>query len=79
MNDARDRLLSSPIYSDAVKRLIGKLLVPDHLTSNERKECCQTYGTKPKSLLATKGFSHQEVSSVAQNRHGTNSHIRTRV
>jgi hypothetical protein len=39
MNNARDRLLSSPIYSDAVKRLIGKLLVPDHLTSNERKEC----------------------------------------
>ncbi len=39
MNNARDRLLSSPIYCDAVKRLIGKLLVPDHLTSNERKEC----------------------------------------
>jgi hypothetical protein len=39
MNDARDRLLSSPIYSDAVERLIGKLLVPDNLTSNERKEC----------------------------------------
>jgi hypothetical protein len=39
MNDARDRLLSSPIYSDAVKGLIGKLLVPDHLTSNECKEC----------------------------------------
>ncbi len=39
MNDARDRLLSSPIYSDAVKRLIGKLPVPDHLTSNEHKEC----------------------------------------
>ena len=33
------RLLSSPIYSDAVERLIGKLLIPDHLTSNERKEC----------------------------------------
>jgi hypothetical protein len=39
MNNARDRLLSSPIYSDAIKRLIGKLLVPDYLTSNERKEC----------------------------------------
>jgi hypothetical protein len=39
MNNARDRLLSSPIYSDAVKRLIGKLLIPDHLTSNEHKEC----------------------------------------
>jgi hypothetical protein len=39
MNDARDRLLSSPIYSDAAEHLIGKLLVPDHSTSNERKEC----------------------------------------
>ncbi len=39
MNDARDRLLSSPIYSEAIERLIGKLLVPDHLTSNEYKEC----------------------------------------
>jgi hypothetical protein len=39
MNNARDRLFSSPIYSDAVKRLIGKLLVPDHLTSDEHKEC----------------------------------------
>ncbi len=38
MNNARDRLLSSPIYSDAVEHLIGKLLEPDHLTSNERKE-----------------------------------------
>ncbi len=38
-NNARDRLLSSPIYSDAIERLIGKLLVSDHLTSNERKEC----------------------------------------
>ncbi len=39
MNGARDRLLSSPIYSDAIEHLIGKLLVPDHLTSNEHKEC----------------------------------------
>ncbi len=39
MKDARDRLLSSPIYSEAVGRLIEKLLVPDHLTSNEGKEC----------------------------------------
>jgi hypothetical protein len=31
MNDARDRLLSSPIYSDAIERLIGKLLVPVNL------------------------------------------------
>jgi hypothetical protein len=39
MNNASDRLLSSPIYSDAIEPLIGKLLVPDHLTSNEHKEC----------------------------------------
>jgi hypothetical protein len=39
MNNASNRLLSSLIYSDAIKRLIGNLLVPDHLTSNERKEC----------------------------------------
>ncbi len=30
MNDARERMLDSPIYSDAVKRLIGKLLVPEN-------------------------------------------------
>jgi hypothetical protein len=39
MNDARERMLDSPIYSDAVKRLIGKLLVPENLTSTERQEC----------------------------------------
>jgi hypothetical protein len=39
MNDARERMLDSPIYSDAVECLIGKLLVPDNLTSTERKEC----------------------------------------
>jgi hypothetical protein len=39
MNDARDRLLSSPIYSDAIECLIRKLLVSDHVTSNERKGC----------------------------------------
>jgi hypothetical protein len=38
MNDTRERMLHSPIYSDAVKRLIGKLLVPKNLTSNEHKE-----------------------------------------
>jgi hypothetical protein len=30
MNDARERMLHSPIYSDAVKHLIGKLLVPEN-------------------------------------------------
>jgi hypothetical protein len=39
MNNARERMLHSPIYSDAVKRLVGKLLVPENLTSNEHKEC----------------------------------------
>ncbi len=39
MSNTRVRLLSSPIYSDAIERLIGKLLVPDHSTSNECKEC----------------------------------------
>jgi hypothetical protein len=39
MNDARERMLDSPINSDAVKRLIGKLLVPENSTSTARKEC----------------------------------------
>jgi hypothetical protein len=39
MNDARERMLDSSIYSDAVEHLIGKLLVPEKLTSTERKEC----------------------------------------
>jgi hypothetical protein len=30
MNNARKRMLHSPIYSDAVERLIGKLLVPEN-------------------------------------------------
>ncbi len=45
MNNARDRLLSSPIYSDAIERLIGKLLVPDHITSNDHKECLAEMAT----------------------------------
>jgi hypothetical protein len=46
MNDARERMLDSPIYSDAVKHLIGKLLVPENLTSTERKECLVEMTTK---------------------------------
>ena len=46
MNDARERMHDSPIYSDAVKRLIGKLLVPEHLTSTEHKECFAEMTTK---------------------------------
>jgi hypothetical protein len=37
--NARERMLDSPIYSDAIKRLFGKLLVPESLTSTEHKEC----------------------------------------
>jgi hypothetical protein len=39
MNNARERMLDSPIYSDVIKRLIGNLLVPENLTSTEHKEC----------------------------------------
>jgi hypothetical protein len=39
INDARERMLDSPIYSDAVKCLIGKLLIPKNLTSTAHKEC----------------------------------------
>jgi hypothetical protein len=46
MNDARERMLESPIYSDAIERLIGKLLVPEHLTSIEHKECLAEMTTK---------------------------------
>jgi hypothetical protein len=46
MNDAIERMLESPIYSDTVKRLIGKLLVPEKLTSTERKECLAEMTTK---------------------------------
>jgi hypothetical protein len=46
MNDARERMLESPIYSDAVESLIGKLLVLENLTSTERKECLAELTTK---------------------------------
>jgi hypothetical protein len=46
MNDARERMLGSPTYSDATKRLIGKLLVPENLTSTEHKECLAEMTTK---------------------------------
>jgi hypothetical protein len=46
MNNARERILHSPIYADTVKCLIGKLLVPDNLSSNERKECLADLTTK---------------------------------
>jgi hypothetical protein len=42
INNARE----SPIYSDAVKRLIGKLLVPENLSSNKCKECLADLTTK---------------------------------
>ncbi len=46
MNDARERMLDSPIYSDAIERLIGKLLIPKNLTSTARKECLADMTTK---------------------------------
>jgi hypothetical protein len=46
MNDARERMLDSPIYSDAVERLIGKLLLPKNSTSTARKECLADMTTK---------------------------------
>jgi hypothetical protein len=46
MTNARERMLDSPIYSDAIKHLIGKLLVPENLTSTEHKECLAEMTTK---------------------------------
>ncbi len=46
MNDARERMLDSPIYSDAIKHLIRKLLVPENLTSTVCKECLADMTTK---------------------------------
>ncbi len=46
MNDARERMLDSPIHSDAVKHLIGKLLVPENLISTAGKECLADMTTR---------------------------------
>jgi hypothetical protein len=46
MNNARERMLDSPIYSDTFERLIGKLLVPEILTSTKHKECLAEMTTK---------------------------------
>jgi hypothetical protein len=46
MNDARERMLDSPIYSDAVEHLIGKLLVLENLISTACKECLADMTTK---------------------------------
>ncbi len=46
MNNARERMLDSPIYSDAVECLIGKLIIPENLTSTEHKECLAEMTTK---------------------------------
>jgi hypothetical protein len=46
MNDAKERMLDSPIYADAIKHLIGKLLVAENLTSTEHKECIAEMTTK---------------------------------
>ncbi len=39
-------MIDSSIYSDAVKHLIGKLLIPENLTSPEHKECLAQMTTK---------------------------------
>jgi hypothetical protein len=57
MNNARERMLDSPIYSDAVKHLIGKLLVLENSTSTEHKECLAEMTTK--FLMSTKSFVNQ--------------------
>jgi hypothetical protein len=46
MHDEIERMLDSPIYSDAIKRLIKKLLIPENLTSTEHKECLAEMTTK---------------------------------
>jgi hypothetical protein len=46
MNNARERMLDGAIYSDAVKRLIGKLLVPENIISTESKEYLAEMTTK---------------------------------
>jgi hypothetical protein len=46
MNYAKEMMLKSPIYSDAIERLIGKLIVPEHSTSIEHKECLAEMTTK---------------------------------
>jgi hypothetical protein len=39
-------MLDSPIYFDAVEHLIGKLLVPENLSSTALKECLADMTTK---------------------------------
>ncbi len=46
MNNARERMIDSPIYSDAVECLIGKPLIPENLTSTECKKCLDEMTTK---------------------------------
>jgi hypothetical protein len=46
VNDARERMLGSPIYSDVVESLIGKLLVPENFTSTACKKCLADMTTK---------------------------------
>jgi hypothetical protein len=46
MKNAKERMLHSPIYFDAGKSLIGKLLVPENLTPTEHKECLAEMTTK---------------------------------
>ncbi len=54
MKDARERMIHSPMYSDTVKRLIEKLLVPENVTLTECKECLAKMTTK--FLMSLKGL-----------------------
>jgi hypothetical protein len=53
MNYARERMLHSPIYSATIKHLIGKLLIPENVTSTEHKEC---FAEMTKFLMSTKSL-----------------------
>jgi hypothetical protein len=46
MNNARERMLHSPIYSAAFKCLIGQLLEPENSAPTEREECLGEMTTK---------------------------------
>jgi hypothetical protein len=43
---ARERMLDSPLYSNAIESLIGKLIVHENVTSTEHRECLAEMTTK---------------------------------
>jgi hypothetical protein len=54
MTNERERVLDNPLYSDAIEHLIQKLLIPENLTSTERKECLAEMTTQ--YLMSTKSL-----------------------